>query len=216
MSKGAVSMARAVNLRSITSLRFFAALLVVLHHAFGPEGIPVLNLGFLGVTFFFVLSGFILTWADSARHGVVAFYQNRIARIFPLHLATLGIAVLLPFGLTDSPATLIQNLTLTQAWSNDGAHSFNWVSWSISVEAFFYLLFPFAFVALRNRSMKALLLVAAIAILVQLGFSEWIRTTDLSNAHFLTYDFPPYRLGEFIVGICLGHALLGGWRMSPR
>lgn len=52
-SQGAV----APRLNALTSLRFFAATFVVIHHTIGPGGTPLVDLGFLGVTFFFVLLG---------------------------------------------------------------------------------------------------------------------------------------------------------------
>lgn len=97
--------APAARLDAITGLRFFAALHVVLfHYAVRTLGATsavaghVVSFGFVGVSFFFVLSGFILaySYAPRAAEGAVAprpFYASRVARIYPLYLAALLIAL---------------------------------------------------------------------------------------------------------------------------
>lgn len=113
-----------------------------------------------GVSFFFVLSGFILCYAYRDFEGAASvrdFYVARIARIWPLHIFMLCAFLLsMPksawfFGWTDSYhiAILLSNILLVHAWIPVVAFFFgmNAVSWSISTEAFFYLIFP----VLRHR-----------------------------------------------------------------
>lgn len=207
---------RAPHLPSLTSLRFFAAAFVLVHHAFGPDNIPVVDLGFLGVTFFFALSGFLLTWAGSADRGPLHCYRNRFARIYPLHIATLLVALALPYGKADSPQTFFQNVLLLQAWTPDGAHSFNWVSWSISAEAFFYLVFPLVIFLLQGRSPRTLALTAAGAWIVPVVLTAVLNRAIPEHAFFLTYDFPPFRFGEFLTGACLALWMLRAGRPSPQ
>lgn len=204
----------APRLHSLTSLRFFAAAFVVVHHTLGPDGIPIVDLGYVGVTFFFVLSGFVLTWAGSADRGALVSYRNRFARVYPLNLATLIAAALLPVAMVQTPATFIQNLTMTQAWTPDGAHSFNWVSWSISVEAFFYLLFPLAVLLMRRVPTWGLFALAGLGIISQFGATFIIARAAPGAASFLTYDFPPFRLPEFLIGIALALVMQRGWKPS--
>ena len=77
-------------------LRFVAALAVVLLHVtasrVNPEPLVdlgsaagrVAELGYLGVTFFFALSGFVLTWSASGRRlSPAAFFRRRFARVYP-------------------------------------------------------------------------------------------------------------------------------------
>ena len=177
-------------IRPLTSLRFFAALMVLSHHYFGFIA------GFSGVTFFYVLSGYILTanyagkvgsWAD-----INLFWWKRFARIYPTHLLTLIAA--LPLG--SSLVILPLNLLLVHSWvpAQSVYFSFNGPSWSISNEAAFYAVFPWL-VALvtpwRLAVWGAALLGAALFI----------------HADFLFYVFPPTRLFEFALGI--GLALYG-------
>jgi peptidoglycan/LPS O-acetylase OafA/YrhL len=203
-SVGQVSSAppRRARLHSLTSLRFFAAFFVVLHHSIGPSRPPIIDLGYLGVTFFFILSGFVLTWSDASGGGAKSFYRNRIARILPMHYLTLLAAVVIPLSLAASPWLFAQNVTMLQAWSPTGAQSYNWVSWSISDEAFFYLLFPLAILVIRRLGNRALIAVAIGAWAAMAMVSALVHTMGTS-AQFYVYDFPPYRFGEFLIGVVL-------------
>jgi peptidoglycan/LPS O-acetylase OafA/YrhL len=84
------------HIRPLTSLRFFAALWVVLFHYWvkldGPAEPAIITRGYLGVELFFTLSGFILCHVYLARFGeggfkYGGFLWNRLARVYPLHLA---------------------------------------------------------------------------------------------------------------------------------
>ena len=178
----------AANIRPLTSLRFFAALWVVLFHywpkldaAFTPA---LVAKGYLGVELFFVLSGFILchvylTAFGEGRFRYGAFLWNRLARVYPLHLATLlgMIALGVVAGLAGVSVdagilrwdALPANLLMVQAWGFAPAAAFNHPSWSISAEWFAYLSFPgFAFLAWTMRArpwLYAGLTLAGIAIL---------------------------------------------------
>src|SRR5437764_11248338 len=108
-----------------------------LRHWFGPGAYVVADFGYIGVDFFFVLSGFVLTWSARPDLGPLRFWQNRFARIWPLHLTTLGLAVLVgvAVGVGDLTA-LVSNLFLVQAWwpQQHVYFGFNAVSWSLSCE----------------------------------------------------------------------------------
>ena len=208
-------------LLAITSLRFFAALVVVGSHEgfLAKSGSPALAWlyahvfyeGYIGVTFFFILSGFILSYsyserAESGRLQYPDFIFTRIARIVPLHLLTLLIALPLAFvtlakGLIP-PAHfslgLLANAALLQAFvpTPDIYFSFNAPSWSLSVEMFFYALFP-ALLGLRTRWL------AALAITILLAKCAVSAQGSEETVHFFVYIFPPARLIDFLAGILL-------------
>lgn len=207
------------RLHSLTSLRFFAAAAVALMHGFGRYQLPVVDLGFVGVTFFFMLSGFVLTWAYTPGKGSASFLRNRFAKLFPLSALTLAVAVLLPVSPNSSPVYFLQSLTFTQAWWPDAALSFNPVAWSLSAEAFFYLLLPAIVMVLRRFNPRQLVsfIVFLAALQPVLGLVLQITVgLDVSAyvAHFFTYYFPPFRLPEFIIGIALALLLKAGYRPS--
>src|SRR5579859_3585178 len=153
------------RLDELTSLRFFAAATVTLFHLKVEgvvEGGPwwyenFAAIGYIGVNFFFTLSGFILVYSYEGRdYSPAGFWRSRFARIYPAYLFSLLLALPgfiaaldqldLPFFAWSKahfiPACLL-TLTLLQAWIPQGALTWNPVCWSLSVEAFFYGLFPF-------------------------------------------------------------------------
>jgi peptidoglycan/LPS O-acetylase OafA/YrhL len=148
----------------------------------------VIGKGYLGVELVFVLSGFILSHVymeafGERRFRYPEFLWARVARIYPVHLATLiGLAliVLLAGALganvgdrVIAMASLPAQLTLTQAWGLGLAGGWNHPSWSISAEWFAYLTFPgFAFVIwpLRRRPWLAALLASGLVIGLNIAF----------------------------------------------
>lgn len=137
---------------SLTSLRFFAAALVVVFHsrhlAGGITYIEHFSLT-QAVSMFFVLSGFILSHAHKeiiGHRGLAMYYISRAARIFPLHIFCMlaVIFVMHQYGDTANSNMIAINSLLLQSWVPDPQtyFSFNGVSWSLSVEIFFYALFP--------------------------------------------------------------------------
>lgn len=205
-------------IRPLTGLRFIAAALVFLHHlkfffktdtALGGWLTQyVFHEGFIGVGFFFMLSGFILAHrydgADlSLSGGLRNYFVARIARIYPLHLLTL-IAMLLIGATLGVPVyerfwiSILSNLTLTQSFVPDyGVYfSFNSAAWSLSDELFFYALFPFVF-ALKPRWFSAVLGLAAAAVIAAALF--W----KSRYAAWVFYALPPVRFVDFVIGIAL-------------
>ena len=185
----------------------------------GPIVGRVAELGYLGVTFFFVLSGFVLAW--SAGEMAVqpwAFYQRRFARVYPLHLATTLVAgaAILATGGTVAATYWILCLLLVQAWvpSSTTYFALNPVSWSLACEAFFYALTPFLLRWAVQRSTRAC--VAAAAILCT--FMAVIALIVLTYAPERDQDVwfsPWYSLGTFTAGITLALAIRRGATRFP-
>ncbi len=145
------------QLPTLTSLRFFAASLIVAYHSGAILGTFDISRGIAasqGVSFFFVLSGFILAHAYPQlpdRAVILRFYLARFARIWPTHAVTLLVWVIAIYGFSQATILwhhgglrLVATLALVQSWVPIEVWdtSFNGVSWSISTEAFFYLSFP--------------------------------------------------------------------------
>lgn len=217
----------AANIRPLTSLRFFAALWVVLFHYWPKLDVgftpAVVERGYLGVELFFVLSGFILCHVylsafGEGRFRYGDFLWNRLARVYPLHLATLAgmIALGVGAGLAGIAidASILRwdalpaNLLLVQAWGFAPAAAFNHPSWSISAEWFAYLTFPaFAFAAWAMRTrpwLYAGMTLAALAVLYP-AFEALtgLRLTQATIAWGALRIVPCFALG------CAMHAL---WR----
>ena len=201
------------RLPSLTSLRFFGAALVVGVHvgALFPTASSVAQHGQVGVSFFYLLSGFVLTWAPSTTDTAMRFYRRRIARIIPVHVLTWTIAVAFIPLVTNTQQDWLGNflaLPLLQAWIPTGSIAFagNGVAWSLSVEVFFYALFPLITPLvwrLSGRKLWLLLGAMILAILLVAG---------LSPLNGLIYIFPISRLPEFVIGVCLAVLMQRGWR----
>jgi peptidoglycan/LPS O-acetylase OafA/YrhL len=212
---------------SLTSLRWFAAALVVFYHLDRQVGVPspvalLAWFGRSGVTFFFVLSGVVLAWTYAGRLPTLGvFWWRRLARIWPLHLVATGLSVLVYIAMGQPPTTrgVAFAIPLLHAWfpQPDIIRGGNGATWSLSDEAAFYLVFPFLLPAavFWVRSLRRATIVGATAT-VLMGLAWWWSGLTLSPTYrswFLDY-FPPTRLCQFIVGVAFGTLLARGWR--PR
>lgn len=206
-------MDKVVRLPRLTSLRFFAAAAVVAYHAVSfftrePWAVAVTGPGFVGVSFFFVLSGFVLTWTDTGE-AVTPFYRKRFARVWPLHgLMALVVVLTLEGDASRLPA----NLALVHDWWPDPAWNFslNGVSWSLSCEAFFYLCFPvLGYLAHHLRSRALALTFLAGWLLV--GLVVHVAVEPVLE-FWVLYLSPFYRSGEFLIGMVLALQVRAGWR----
>ncbi|CAI8869025.1 exopolysaccharide production protein ExoZ [Pseudomonas sp. IT-P2] len=217
----------------LTGLRFFAALYVFLFHIHIRWPLSgniyvknVLEQGAIGMSLFFILSGFVLAYRYSNDNTSYRSYLiNRFSRIYPIY-AFAAIATLpwigVDFGngtMTESitggakiALLLISNALVIQAWFpqmfsywNDGA------SWSISVEVFCYFLLPLLLPALTRLDDKrlALLTIVCVCFSAMIGVSVAVFD-DPSNKVF--YSIPIFRLPEFIVGICACLFFLRGYK----
>jgi peptidoglycan/LPS O-acetylase OafA/YrhL len=218
------------ELKPLTSLRFVAALLVFVYHA--PLAQPFAHdhaLGQAGVGFFFLLSGFILTYTYSGAlntyASVLRFYVARFARVYPAYLVSIALAlpVVALYGSLawdkSSPAVradaLIAQVLAVQAWfpREEFYLGINSPAWSISVEAFFYALFPLLIRSLSrsfaNASARAVFVMAALTWACAAVVFAIPHHADV----WTTYIFPPIRLVDFVVGMLLGMAFLRGYRL---
>jgi peptidoglycan/LPS O-acetylase OafA/YrhL len=235
------------RLPALTSLRFFAAFHVVIFHFqamqifIGPAWFQKLSsIGYVGVSFFFVLSGFILVYTYAGRPMILKnFWRARFARIYPAYAFSLLVtapfffyAVLtmnIPFFVWAKAHLKLASalvLSLLQAWVPPAALTWNAVAWSLSVEAFFYVLFPFLLLVLVRRSQPQLLLIAAASWLTSLVLSGFyvvlnpdhlaVVNADVLGAFWLNaLKFNPLaRLPEFLLGMACGFLFLRSRRES--
>ncbi len=195
---------------SLTGLRAFAALWVVLHNMSHYPGIDPgfmqdfswgittgsLFFGYQGVDIFFFLSGFVIAYVyqNNFIHGldrgeIKRYYALRLGRIYPLHLTILiGILVMasrdiFPYGENITLAPAFLNLTLMDSWGIFDKGSWNYAAWSLSAEWFAYLLFPFlTFVIIGERSAKGyFILLVIISIIFATLSAQCCATTDIDN-----------------------------------
>ena len=223
---------RSGRLAGLSGLRAVAAVSVVIHH-FGAQYFPSWTGGYFAggaylVDVFFMLSGFLLGYAYIDRSGLTTsrrrFFLSRMARLYPAYL--LGLVLSLPYFLTLLPAqgseiaraakTAVvsgSTLLMLQAWIPN-AQSWNNPAWSLSNEAFFYLLLtlvagPMIVRFSRNQQIALALAVTvggtAILLIFHPGFHlEWV---------------PALRVGPFLIAAVVGSAFRNwrgpGWGRIP-
>lgn len=228
------------QLDALTSMRFFAAMLVLLFHYawFFPGEMyetTWIRLGSSGVTFFFILSGFILAYTYEKTdfkniHNVRKFYVARVSRIYPVYLLSLllGLPAYLAYLKAASPAGQLVAATtpvlaplVLHAWVPGAACALNCPSWSISAEAFFYACFPFMLPLVLKRPRTWLVVVLVSWVIIAFAYlrlwealrpgQQLFNTNQDGNfvEEFVKF-FPAGRMPEFILGI----ALFAIWRRS--
>lgn len=202
----------------LASLRFFAALLVVGSHltlsqytrdpAVDFVDKNVLWCGFIGVSIFYVLSGFVISLANDRWKDWQRYLIGRVSRIYPSHLLVTVVLFGLPLYVLvthlahgHSVSILFLNLTLLHAWNPNNAvfFSLNSVSWSLSVEMFFYVMFLF----LRRLEDRYLHILAIAGYLTVFAGELLLQGGTQQFTHWMFYIFPVARLPEFLIGMSL-------------
>lgn len=211
------------SLDALTGLRFVAAFVVLVAHTVKVASHGQIRLAHYSgnaVSFFFVLSGFILTYVYFDRlnkQNVLTFYRARWARIWPLHVVCmlLGLAVWLWSGqsakLSMVLIRLLSHTTLTQSWLpwTGLANWFNGPAWSVSTEFGFYAFFPLLLWMSRKRFWPALIVVAVITC-ASLAVTQFyvLPNHNIPTTRYFLYVNPLCRLFEFAVGMMFGKIFL--------
>ena len=194
-------------IRSLTGWRYVFAVVIFLHH-YLIDGKSALQAGgVIGVTFFFMLSGFLLAYGYKKRlltreMTTCDFWKARVVKLYPLHLLCFAAIFLLgirSFAMTDLPKAAL-NLLLLQSWVplSDYYMSYNAVSWFLSDELFFYLMFPFVLPVLLNSSGKKIAVGAGIFAIL---YSTAAALIPLDHYHAYFYINPLFRFADFVFGI---------------
>ncbi|MGE0201136.1 MAG: acyltransferase family protein [Candidatus Melainabacteria bacterium] len=199
---------------SLTGIRFWAASAVFLTHFALFQYFYGIQDGFLhtffvamgatGVSVFFVLSGFILYvryCADEKPIALHPFWVARFARIYPAFFLALlmGAPIELLGNTKNFAAMFIPHVFLLQSFHPYPCGEINSVDWTISHEAFFYLLFPLLALLFRGRILMKVGLFFLAYYLV-----SFIARTTLPEGFYTGFLFPPYRVGEFAAGMTAG------------
>lgn len=216
------------EIRALTSLRFVAAIYVFIFHVHlrwpltaNEYAVGFVSQGAVGMTLFFMLSGYILAYRYESSSVVWSeYFWSRFSRIYPVYFA----AALITIPWVNLPPAnqnviadvqlqvgrwimlLLADVTILQAWFpalfkywNNGG------SWSISNEMFFYAVFPFvmpliASVSVRNK-IRWLLGCYFFSLCIGWGYILF----DSGGAFAYYYALPIFRIPEFLIGIALFH-----------
>lgn len=200
-------------IHTLTSLRFLFAVMVFGAHCYVIDGFfnaHFFKEGFVGVSFFFVLSGFIIAYnyQKKLQENQITkrtFWVARVARVYPLHWLTLLIAAILggyviAEGRVDWLKHFLASLTLTNAYipEDDYFFSFNSPSWSLCCEQLFYVAFPFLIPLTKNyRYLLCVMGIMGVLLVVGMYF------TPENAIKGYWYVNPVTRFPDFIVGMLL-------------
>ena len=217
---------RPVELKALTGLRFFAALAVLAFHfaTHGGAGLPevvrtIMGRGDTGVNFFFVLSGVVLAYSYAARNtDKRSFWIARVARIYPLYIIAMlmGLPQFLARAgaMERAPAGIValSEAGMLQAWAPWALDGLNGAGWSLSVEAFFYALFPWLLPVMTRWTRRQLLtragVIWALGVLIQIALLAWQNATTGEAQRYAIGAFaafsPIANLPNFIVGMATG------------
>jgi peptidoglycan/LPS O-acetylase OafA/YrhL len=230
-------MQKSETFTALNGLRFLAALAVVIFH-YAPRvdayhQVPgfiknVIDKGPAAVSFFFILSGFVLAgrhlYGNSRVQTAPAFYWARFVRLYPAYL--LAFLLFSPVAvqryiLNPSPESAghhtfllsaVLSCLMLQSWT-PLAQAWNGPSWSLSVEAFMYLMFPLIGFRLVRLSRRTTVLVLFLSWLIPsslaLAYVEhWIP--DLTWRLYITNN-PLLWMPLFVMGICASR-MVPAWR----
>jgi peptidoglycan/LPS O-acetylase OafA/YrhL len=231
------------HLPALTGIRFFAIFHIFLFHLWSlydfdkdpqfenlmigfaglPEGlVTFLSHGWMSTSFFFLLSGFILAYLYWREDGELAvtkkrFWAARFARIYPIHILLLLVAIALTAGYVLSQgksvgfvvASIFANITLMQAWYPPFVPVWSWPTWTVSALVFLYALMPYLmrwFSRLSDTQMKIMLWVLPIVSLIPVvAYARFFPAGSDPGQNWQIFigSTPVFWLTHFIAGMLL-------------
>lgn len=194
-------------IQSLQSLRGVFAIIIFLHH-FMLNGQPAFVAGGdVGVCFFIILSGFVLSVGYygkvlSPNFAIRPYIKKRISRLYPLHFMGFIIAIVFYIDNDFPIKPALSNLLLVHAWipSDNYYFTFNSVSWTLSVLLFCYLAFPGIVRIIEKTSLIALIMLCAVLISI---YGLFIAILPENLILPIGYISPTMRIADFIIGVLL-------------
>lgn len=207
------------RLDQLAVTRIFVVMLVVMYHGYGgvylsafnnpPLGALFRPLAPIGVCFLFVLSGFVMSLVyhrPAKTFDFFGYWRTRVIRVYPLYWLSLALTFLyyIDGAFNIKFQKILAHILLVQGWFPGYAQAFNYPSWSLTAELFFYALFPFITVWAYKRSTRALiwsslLLWAISQTIYQILWIGYINEYE----RFITYS-PIFHLNSFFMGVVAG------------
>lgn len=206
------------RLDQLTFTRFAMVLLVLFYH--GTSGFYTKYLDFFpltsliysaptAVSYLYVLSGFVMSlvyYQPDKKFDVFGYWRARFIRIYPLYI--ISFALMCVYYYEDlfriKPQKILANIFVVQAWFPAYSQSFNYASWSLTVEFFFYAIFPLLMIWAYRQSTRKLIWVSVVVWIVNqlLNFALWIGFFPAQKG--LIVYFPPFHLSSFLMGVIGG------------
>jgi peptidoglycan/LPS O-acetylase OafA/YrhL len=210
-----------MQITQLTFTRFLASLSIVILH-FGLFNWPM-NTHYIsrfggdlinGITYFFVLSGFILV-ISNAKDGQLpqqierkSFWKRRFARVYPVYLLSVILFFALQFKYNPNIPLEWQtnpyyySVFLLQSWNYKLVLDINFPAWSLSVEAFFYLIFPWIYFNISRLKSTSIVVLALISWYLNILAVDSL-SAEKAPQLFINF-FPLLHLSTFLIGVCAG------------
>lgn len=225
------------RLNKLTSLRFIAAIYVIIFHNvdilnfFGENVVLFFHHGYVAVSLFFILSGYILTYTYLKYVNTFkfkTFIKKRFLKLYPAYI--LAFIISLPLSIyfyissPESRSTIlidgylfVSSLFMVQSWTPhllSSIMNINGPGWTLSVEMFLYLLFPMLLVYFNKLSSNKLKVIFSIYILTtillilhylfKISFDNYTSINNDNNSesyHLLIQILPIMHIPQFLLGI---------------
>ena len=206
------------RLDQLTFTRFAMVLLVLFYHGTGEFYTAAINFfpfsallrsAPTAVAYLYVLSGFVMSlvyYRPGEKFDIAGYWRARFVRIYPLYIISFLLVCIYYYDslFRIKPQKIIANLFVVQAWFPQYSQSFNYAAWSMTVEFFFYAIFPFLILWIARQSTRKLIWasLALWAVSQALHYTLWIGYFP-DHKDFIVY-FPVFHLNSFVLGVVGG------------
>lgn len=223
---------------SLDGLRFICITAVIFHHSPWKEVLQnsylLASRGFLGVDFFFVLSGYLITTLllreeqRAGRFSLKGFYKRRALRILPVYFLVItlvgGYYVFVRGDAAAADIWIYYYLFLSNFLINDIPTLS--ITWSLSVEEQYYMIWPLLLLLAPRKIVPGLLVVLIVLnVAIAEGVFAPLGVTPYETEH-LRFALPAATYAPILIGTLLGFALnaptgfawvnkIAGFRLAP-
>ncbi len=201
-----------INYPALTGIRAIAAYMVFIHHC------SVIKIDFfrefhIGVTIFFVLSGFLIAnrYYNETNFNFKDYLIKRFARIYPMYFILTTLTFLF-FAILHSQSTIndfkiyLLNVSFLRGFFDKFKFTGIAQGWSLTIEECFYLLAPFFFILIRKNKLN-LIIIPVLSLVLGFGLVYLFQNYNsygMLNSYNFMLDFTIFgRITEFIIGILL-------------
>lgn len=223
-----------MKINQLTFTRFIAALAVLIFHGARSSypfteypGKYIAIYGNTAVSYFFLLSGFIMIIAYLPTYEMRLFdphkyWLTRVARIYPLYVFALILTIVCTVCLEHKSVSIAQiflSLFLIQSWFPEYAGTLNGPGWSLSVEAFFYVAFPFLLPLLVKKSATKLGVTVLLVYLATFSLIYYLLSSNINTSFPYFEEFilknPLIHFATFLFGAVTGIGYLRFIKSNP-
>ncbi|MBO6282552.1 MAG: acyltransferase [Pseudobutyrivibrio sp.] len=211
------------KINSLQALRAIAFIGIFLAHARITYSWPK-----LGVSIFFCMSGFLMTYIYMDRDlprsikDAFLFSVKKIKKLYLLHIITMVAVVIIELWIRKANGNpfeeagalirnIILNIFLLQSWYPDSSVNvaLNGVAWYLSVALFLYMLFPFILCWIKAKGKSTVVISASLFVVLQvlLSYVFVLKAGVGVRYTWFMYCFPVFRIGDFIAGCALGKVI---------